>query len=99
MLHFIIEITYTATLPEIDRVLPAHRAFLQTGYDCGLLLLSGPQNPRTGGVLVARAASRAELEAFLRDDPYQAQGLATYRFLEFNPVKRQPLVEGWVTGR
>ena len=74
MLHFIIEITYTATLPEIDRVLPAHRAFLQTGYDCGLLLLSGPQNPRTGGVLVARAASRAELEAFLRDDPYQAQG-------------------------
>ena len=95
MLHFAIEITYTAALPEIDRVLPAHRAFLQTGYDRGLLLMSGPQNPRTGGVLIARAPSRAELEAFLRNDPYQVQGLATYRFIEFNPVKRQPLLESW----
>ncbi len=98
MLHFIIEITYTAALPEIERALPAHRAFLQAGYDRGLLLMSGPQTPRTGGVLVARAASRAELEAFLHDDPYQTGGLAGYRLIEFTPVKRQPLVEGWVDG-
>lgn len=98
MLHFVIEITYTAPLAEIDRVLPAHRAFLQTGYDRGWLLASGPQNPRTGGIIIARAPSRAELETFFRDDPYQQAKAALYRFVEFNPVKRQPLLEAWVTG-
>ena len=98
MLHFIIEITYTAALPEFERALPSHRAFLQTGYDRGLLLMSGPQNPRTGGILVARAATRDELEAFLQGDPYRVLGLASYRFIEFNPVKRSPLVEGWISG-
>jgi uncharacterized protein YciI len=98
MLHFVIEITYTAPLADIDRALPAHRAFLQGGYDRGLLLMSGPQNPRTGGILVARATSHAELEAFLNGDPYQVQRLAAYRFIEFNPVKRQPLLENWCGG-
>lgn len=95
MVHFLIEITYTAPLAEIDRHLPAHRAFLQTGYDTGRLLLSGPMNPRTGGVLIARASSRTEIEELFRQDPYQVAGAATYRFVEFNPVKRQPLLDAW----
>jgi uncharacterized protein YciI len=96
MLHFVIEITYTAPLAAIDQSLAAHRAFLQVGYDRGVLLMSGPQNPRNGGIVVARAQSRAELETFFQDDPYVAQKLATYRFVEFNPVKRQPLLDTWV---
>lgn len=97
MKHFIIEITYTAPLPEIEKILAQHRAYLQSGYDRKLLLMSGPQEPRVGGILIARASSRAEIEAFCASDPYQVAKVATYRFIEFNPVKHQPDMAGWIT--
>ena len=72
------------------------RAFLQTGYDNGLLLLSGPQVPRVGGIVVARAASLADIRQFFADDPYQKKDLAAYRFIEFDPVKHQAFMEPWL---
>ena len=98
MKHFLVEVTYTASLEKIDEILAAHRAFLQIGYDRGWLLMSGGQNPRMGGIIIARAPSLADLQAFFTADPYQQAGVADYRFLEFNPVKRQPWLETWVTG-
>jgi len=98
MLHFVVEITFTAELSRIEPIVAAHRAFLQVGYDRGWLLMSGPKNPRDGGMVVARAPGKAELEAFFRDDPYAQAGVATYRFTEFNPVKRQAFLESWATG-
>ena len=98
MKHFIVEITYTASPEEIAGVLVAHRAFLQTGYERGWLLLSGPLNPKTGGIVVARAPSLAELQAFFSSDPYHLSGVAEHHFIEFDPVKRQPWLEGWVSG-
>ena len=99
MLHFVVEITYIAPLEQIDSLLASHRSFLQTGYDRGLLLLSGPQNPRVGGFIVARAPSRADLETFFHADPFQQEKAASYRFTEFNPVKRQPALEAWCGGK
>ena len=99
MLHFVVEITFTTPdFSRIEPIVPGHRSFLQVGYDRGWLLMSGPQNPRTGGMVIARAPSRAELEAFFRADPYATAGVASYRFTEFNPVKRQAFLESWVTG-
>jgi len=96
MKFFIVEITYTAPLSEIDRALAAHRQFLQTGYDQNRLLLSGPQTPRVGGIIIARGQSLEELQAFFTSDPYQIASLATYRYIEFSPVKHQPAVSDWV---
>jgi uncharacterized protein YciI len=93
--HYVVEITYRAPLPRIDEVLAAHRAHLQTGYDGGLLLCSGPQVPRSGGVLLARAPDRAALEAFIARDPFSLQGLAEFRLVEFQPVKHQPFAADW----
>lgn len=98
MKHFLVEITYTAPLKVIDAVLPLHRAFLQAGYERGLLLCSGPTQPRTGGVALARAESEGVLREYFAADPYQQQGVATYRFVEFNPVKFQLLLQGWIQG-
>jgi uncharacterized protein YciI len=97
MLHFVVEITYRVPLARIDETLAAHRAHLQTGYDQGLLLASGPQVPRSGGILLARAPSREALEAFMARDPYRVQGLVDYRLVEFQPVKHQPWVAEWFT--
>ena len=98
MLHFVVEITFTAEFSRIEPIVPDHRAFLQIGYDRGWLLMSGPQNPRVGGIVIARAPAKADLEAFFRDDPYAKGGVAAYRFTEFNPVKRAAAVEGWCAG-
>jgi uncharacterized protein YciI len=95
MRHFLVEITYTAPLTAIDAAVSAHRAFLQGGYDHGLLLMSGPMNPRSGGVVIARGESVEAIKAFFHNDPYQRQGLASYRIVEFTPVKHQPQIADW----
>ena len=99
MKHFFVEITYTFPFELVAPFLQEHRAFLQTGYDRGMLLLSGPMNPRTGGVVIARAAAIEEVQSFFAQDPYRLRGVAEHRIVEFEPVKRQPFLDGWVEGR
>jgi uncharacterized protein YciI len=98
MKHFIVEITYTVTFEELRETVVEHRAFLQGGYDQGWLLCSGPQSPKVGGMVVARAPSREALIDFFSNDPYLNKGLATYRWVEFEPVKHQPFLKDWVEG-
>jgi uncharacterized damage-inducible protein DinB/uncharacterized protein YciI len=96
--QFLIETTYTAPIERIDALLVEHRAHLEQGFRSGLLLASGPMEPRTGGIILARARERAELEAFLERDPFRRENVARYRIVEFNPVKRQDLLAGWIAG-
>ena len=98
MKHFIINITYKAPLTKIDELLAEHRKFLQDGYDKGMLLFSGPRNPRTGGVIAARADSLEYIKSFFDNDPYKINNAADYEFIEFDPVKRQPFLEDWIKG-
>jgi uncharacterized protein YciI len=48
--------------------------------------MSGRKEPRDGGIIIAHAASRAELESVLRDDPFQQAGVARYDITEFVPT-------------
>jgi uncharacterized protein YciI len=98
MKHFIVIISYTALLDRIDEVLPQHREFLSSGYEKGILLMSGPQNPRTGGIVVARGENSEEIKRFFDNDPYKLNGLAVYDFIEFNPVKHQDFIKEWAAG-
>jgi len=93
--HFVIASDYLAPLAEIDKLLVEHRAHLGTGYARGLLLASGPQNPRKGGMILARAHERAELERFFADDPFAKAGIARYHLVEFDPVKQSDLFAAW----
>ena len=99
MKHFIIDIHYTAEMSVIEEILPKHREFLQIGYDKGLLLMSGPKNPRTGGMIVCRGNSMEEIQEFFNNDPYVQNNAAEYKFVEFNPVKHQALVENSIAGK
>jgi len=99
MKHFLLEGEYLVPFEEIAPLVPAHRAFLQKGYDAGHFLLSGPQIPARGGFLVARAASRAALDALLADEPFtQAKKMRFSRITEFNPVQHQPVLREWFAG-
>ncbi len=96
MKYFLIEITYSVPLEEVDKVLAEHRAFLQTGYDSGMLLCSGRMNPITGGIVIARANEQSEIEQFVSNDPFHLHKVATHRVVEFNPVKFNRFFEQWM---
>src|SRR4051812_9662755 len=99
MRHFLVEITYTVPFEQVSETLADHRAYLRIGYDREMLLMSGGQVPRTGGIVVARAESREEVEAFFADDPYRHAGVATHRIVEFSPGLHQPFLEDWIAGK
>jgi len=99
MKHFLIMINYIVPLEKIDEILPVHRKFLQEGYDKNILLFSGPRNPRTGGIVAARANSIDEIKKIFNNDPYSLNNYATYEIIEFDPVKRQDLLDHWIDGK
>lgn len=82
---FVIILTYKAPSEDIDRYLEAHRAFLNKYYASGNFIVSGPQNPRTGGVILCRATDRKEVEGILAEDPFKP--IAEYSITEFLPTK------------
>lgn len=82
---------YDQPLTEVDLHLEAHRAWLDEHYRAGHFLVSGPQEPRVrGGVIVAYAASRAEVEAWAGTDPFVRAGVAHHEVIEFRPTRSNP---------
>lgn len=96
MKHFVVEIIYKAPLEKINEVRDRHRAFLDDGYKRGMILMSGPQVPRIGGVIIGRADSMEDFASLLADDPYQVEGVAEYKFMEFTPVHFQEIIKEWI---
>jgi uncharacterized protein YciI len=91
---FIIELHYHVPLPELDTYLIAHRAYLDESYKKGIFIASGPQHPRTGGIIMAKgkdndgnAVTKDILATIMDSDPFTIHKLATYKITEFNPVK------------
>jgi uncharacterized protein YciI len=77
-------------------LIAAHRQFLQQGYDEGRFLVSGPSIPPPGGILIARAESIEELDAYLADEPFcKAKVMRFSKIIEFNPVQHQPVLQEW----
>ena len=85
---FVIELVYKAKLSEIDAHMAAHVAFLNKYYAAGKFLVSGRKVPRDGGIILAVAKSRAELEAIVKEDPFHAHGLAEFRIIQFRASQR-----------
>lgn len=83
---FIVQLTYKTPIAEVDKYLQAHRAFLDYYYKQGLLLVSGPIKPRTGGILIALTKDKAYLESVLQQDPYYLAEIADYQLIEFTPI-------------
>lgn len=91
---FLVLLTYEKPLSVIDALLEEHVRFLETQYRQGLFLLSGRQEPRTGGIILARSESREALLAVLDQDPFRREGAARYEVIAFTPTKAAPELAG-----
>jgi uncharacterized protein YciI len=85
---FVIELIYKADLREIDARMTAHVQFLRKYYESGNFLVSGRKIPRDGGIILAVAKDRSEMETILEEDPFHRHGLAEFRIIEFRASQR-----------
>ena|SRR5688572_23777042 len=90
---FVIELEYVAELAAIDAHMKAHVDFLKKYYASGHFLVSGRKIPRDGGIILAVAGSREELESIIAEDPFCSKGLARFRIIEFRPSQRAPSID------
>lgn len=82
---FVVILRYLVDIQTIDRNRPQHLDFLNQYSDSGKIILSGRQNPLTGGVIIINAQSRNEVENIMKDDPFINLKLAETSIFEFEP--------------
>lgn len=85
---FLLLSRYVKPAEEIDRWLPEHREFLDRQYAAGRFVVSGPMEPREGGVIVTVDLSRAQIDDIMKEDPFVREGVSEYRYIEFHATKR-----------
>ena len=81
---------YRRPLSEIEAVTEAHRAYLGQLKERGVLVASGPLDPRFGGLWLVRVGDGnplAELDAIRDGDPFCQQGLANYELLPWKVMQ------------
>ncbi len=82
-------VRYRRPLEEVATVTEEHRAYLRKLRQEGLLLASGPFEPRFGGALLLRVpdeGSQKTLDDIRDGDPFTQKGMAQYEILPWNPV-------------
>lgn len=82
---FVIDLKYTAPLDQIDPLIKSHVIFLENYYSNNTFIASGAKVPRDGGVILAKAKSKDEINLLLKEDPFYKNNVATYTVTEFNP--------------
>lgn len=92
---FIASLTYTVPIERIDAVLAAHLAWLNAGHESGHFIAWGPREPRDGGLIFVKAASRAEAEALLATDPFMTEELADLAITQWTPRMAFPGLEAF----
>jgi uncharacterized protein YciI len=90
-------IRYRRPFEEIAPHVDEHRAYLRDLQAQGLLLASGPFDPRHGGGLLLRLPDDnvpGTLDRIRDGDPFTQRGLAQYELLPWNPVIGKDVLDG-----
>ncbi|WP_444914618.1 YciI family protein [Microbulbifer sp. TRSA007] len=90
---FIVSLTYTKPLEEVEKFISEHIDFLNKYYELGYFQLSGRKEPRTGGVILVTIDSRSALDQVLKQDPFYREELAAYEVTQVVPTKSSPELE------
>lgn len=94
----LILLRYVKPMDEVEEHTPAHRAFVDQLVREGKLVVSGPREPRTGGVLLTTFQTEVEAMKRMVDDPFFEHGIAEYEAIRFNPLKHDPRFAPFVAG-
>ena len=87
---FIIDLHYVVPLEQIDANMTPHVKFLKKYYDKRVFVASGRKVPRTGGIILALAESKNEIEKIMSEDPFVSGNLAEFKVTEFLTSQHLP---------
>jgi uncharacterized protein YciI len=87
---FIVDLTYIVPLEKLDAHMADHVKFLRKYYQLNKFIVSGRKVPRTGGIIVALADSKEELEKIIQEDPFYIHKLAEFSVIEFMASQSHP---------
>jgi uncharacterized protein YciI len=91
---FIILLTYTRPLDEVDALMRDHMGWVRKNYAAGRFVVSGRRVPRTGGVILARGDDREKIEALAASDPFVTGGVATCEVIQFRASQTAQGLDG-----
>lgn len=84
---FLFIITFTKPISEIEKYAEAHFEFLDHYYATGNFLVSGKQNPWTGGAIICMADDRQQAEEIAAKDPFLIHDVVRYDIIELEATK------------
>jgi uncharacterized protein YciI len=87
---FVIDLTYIVPLEKLDAHMTEHVKFLKKYYDQNVFVASGRKVPRTGGIILALAESKEEVEKIIQEDPFYSLKLAEFKITEFLTSQYHP---------
>ncbi|MFG1173561.1 YciI family protein [Erwiniaceae bacterium CAU 1747] len=68
---YIVFLTYTRPMEEVDALLEPHLAWLNRYFTAGAFISAGRKDPRTGGMIMVKEMDRKQLDVILAEDPFQ----------------------------
>jgi uncharacterized protein YciI len=86
----LILLRYVKPIEEVEALTPDHRAFVDRLISEGKVIVSGPRDPRTGGVLLTTFATEVEAMKRMVDDPFFEAGVAEYEAIRFSVARHDP---------
>lgn len=94
---FVIDLNYLAPLEGIDAHMNEHMKFLRKYYKENIFVTSGRKIPRTGGIILAMAKSKEEIERIILEDPFIKNKLAEFTITEFNTSQYHPALKEFLS--
>jgi uncharacterized protein YciI len=87
---FIINLNYIVPLEKLDAHMTEHVKYLHKYYKQNVFVASGRKVPRTGGIILALAKSKEEVDRIISEDPFYIHKLAEFTVTEFLTSQHHP---------
>jgi uncharacterized protein YciI len=96
---FVINLNYIVPLEQLDAHMTDHVKFLRKYYKQNIFVASGRKVPRTGGIILALAKSKDDIEKIITEDPFYIHKLAEFTITEFLTSQYHPDLKNLITGK
>ena len=90
---FIVLLTFSANKEQAGQFMEGHKAWIKSGFEDGIFLVSGSLQPKRGGGVIAHNTSLAELQERVKEDPFVAEDVVKAEIIEFSPAQADPRLE------
>ncbi|HEX8046299.1 YciI family protein [Rhizobium sp.] len=85
---YVVTLNYVRPPEAIQTHLDSHREWLIEHTKSGHIIVAGPMDPPTGGIVLASCEDRSELDKMLHTDSFYVNELVEYDIRAFNPALR-----------